>query len=397
MLPPVPAGFRLAGVHCGIKDDTTKEDLTLVVADQPATAAGVYTQNVIVAAPVVLDRQRTPSDRMRVVVINSGNANACTGEQGQRDAQRMADWAAGCVGADASQSLVMSTGVIGELLPMVKIEAGIQDAVGKLGDQGEALLAAAQGIMTTDKGPKIASRSLTINDRAVHVTGIAKGAGMIGPKMATMLAVILTDAALPPGEAQKALQEAVDQSFNCISVEGHMSTNDTVLLLASGAAVGEMKTEAHMAEFQATLNEVCVDLACMIPDDGEGASHLITIHVSGCADRQDAFRIAQTIANSPLVKTGIAGGDPNWGRILSAAGQAGVDFDPKGVTLSLNEFVVYRDGAPVEFDRIAASDSIRDQRETLLEIQFSEGDASVRFWTSDLTVDYVRLNSEYTT
>jgi glutamate N-acetyltransferase/amino-acid N-acetyltransferase len=397
MLPPIPAGFRLAGVHCGIKDDAGKEDLTLVAADQPSTAAAVYTQNVIVAAPVVLDRQRTPSDRMRVVVINSGNANACTGKQGQRDAQRMADLAAECAAAEASQSLVMSTGVIGELLPMDKIEAGIKAAAERLGDQGEALLAAAQGIMTTDKGPKIASRSLTINDQTVTVTGIAKGAGMIGPNMATMLAVILTDAALAPGDAQKALQEAVDQSFNCISVEGHMSTNDTVLLMASGAAVGEMKTEAHMAEFQATLNEVCVDLACMIPDDGEGASHLITIHVSGCASRDDAFRIAQTIANSALVKTGIAGADPNWGRILSAAGQAGVNFDPLGVTLSLNEFVVFRDGAPVEFDRDAASDSIREQRETLVEIQFSEGDASVRFWTSDLTVEYVRLNSEYTT
>ncbi|MFV1968633.1 MAG: bifunctional glutamate N-acetyltransferase/amino-acid acetyltransferase ArgJ [Pirellulaceae bacterium] len=396
MLPPVPSGFRLTGVHCGIKVDATKNDLTLVVADQPATAAAVYTQNVIVAAPVVFDRERTPSDHMRVVVVNSGNANACTGERGWRDAQEMAQLAAESVAAEASQSLVMSTGVIGQFLPMEEIAAGIRAAAEQLGDQGDALLAAAHGIMTTDKGPKIAGRSITIQDRQVHVTGIAKGAGMIGPKMATMLAVILTDAALRPHEAQRALQEAVDQSFNCISVEGHMSTNDTVLLLASGAAVGEMGTEAHRAEFQATLNELCVDLACMIPDDGEGASHLITIHVSGCAHRDDAFRIAQTIANSPLVKTGIAGADPNWGRFLSAAGQAGVDFNPDGVTLSLNGMVVYRDGAPVDFDRVAASDSIRDQRETLVEIQFGEGDASVRFWTSDLTVDYVRLNSEYT-
>jgi glutamate N-acetyltransferase/amino-acid N-acetyltransferase len=215
--------------------------------------------------------------------------------------------------------------------------------------------------------------------------------------MATMLALIMTDANLAPDTAQAALRTATDDSFNCMSVDGHMSTNDTVLLLANGAAGGEPLAGDDLAAFQTVLNEVCVDLAKSIPTDGEGATHLIILDVKGCADRKTALDIAKTVANSPLVKTAIHGADPNWGRIVSAAGYAGVPFNPKGVSLWVNGHLLYKDGAPVEFDGKAVSNSIRDNRDTDVVLQFSEGTASRRFWTTDLTAEYVRLNADYHT
>ncbi len=393
----VPKGFRLAGVHCGIKKDPSKEDLTLVVCEQPAVAAGVYTQNLFYSAPVAWDRELTPSDKMRVIVANSGNANACTGERGMRDTREMARLAAAVVGAEEAQALVMSTGIIGEYLPMDKIEAGIGSGAERLGDDEESLLSAARGILTTDKGKKVAGRTVTISGRETHITGFAKGAGMIGPNMATMLSVVLTDAPLTSDDAQVTLKAAVDESFNCISVEGHTSTSDTVLLLASGAAGGDPLSGDDFAAFRTALTELCIELARMIPDDGEGASHLINIDVRGCATREDAHRIAKSVANSSLVKTGIAGADPNWGRIVSAAGYAGVPFNPDGVSLSLNGHAVFQNGVPVPFDESVVSRAIRDQRETFIVLQFSQGDAHARFWTSDLTIDYVRFNADYHT
>ncbi len=220
---------------------------------------------------------------------------------------------------------------------------------------------------------------------------------MMGPNMATMLALIMTDAPLEPAAAQAALRAASDESFNCMSVDGHMSTNDTVLLVANGAAGGPPLAGDDLAAFRRTLDEVCVDLAKAIAGDGEGATHLITIDIAGCADRPAALAIAKTVANSPLVKTAIHGADPNWGRIVSAAGYAGVPFDPAGVTLKLNGFLLYRDAAPVAFDGKAVSHSIRDARDTHIELTFREGRAGVRFWTTDLTAEYVRLNADYHT
>jgi glutamate N-acetyltransferase / amino-acid N-acetyltransferase len=219
----------------------------------------------------------------------------------------------------------------------------------------------------------------------------------MGPNMATMLGLVMTDAAISPAAAQAALRTAAEDSFNCMSVDGHVSTNDTVLLLANGAAGGEPLAGADLALFQTALNEVCVDLAKAIAGDGEGATHLVTIEISGCADRQTALAIAKTVANSPLVKTALHGADPNWGRIVSAAGYAGVPFDPAGVTLRLNGFLLYERGTPVEFDGAAVSTSIRDHRDTHIELQFSEGDARRTFWTADLTAEYVRLNADYRT
>ncbi len=393
----IPAGFRLTGVRCGIKQDTTKEDLTLIVADAPVVAAGVYTQNLVYAAPVAVDRQRTPSASIRLVVANSGNANACTGERGIRDAKEMVRLAAEACGAEPEQGLVMSTGVIGKFLPMDRIAAGIRSAAASLGSDEAAFLAAARGILTTDKGLKIAARQIELGGQTIRVAGMAKGAGMIGPRMATMLSVVLTDAPLAVDDAQESLATAVADSFNCISVEGHMSTNDTVLLLASGAAGGPPLSGSELAAFRQVLEEMCVELARKIPDDGEGSTHLITIDVRGTATRDDAFRIAKAIAESALVKTAIAGGDPNWGRIVSAAGYAGVRCNPNHLSLSINGTRLYAEGGPVEFDEAAVSRSIRENRETCLLIELNAGDAAVRFWTSDLTVDYVRFNADYHT
>jgi glutamate N-acetyltransferase / amino-acid N-acetyltransferase len=393
----VPKGFRMAGVHSRVKSDPEKEDLTLVVSDVPTVAAGVYTQNLVYAAPVALDRERTPGDRFRAVVINSGNANACTGERGLDDARRMARLAADACGAKQDQALVLSTGVIGEYLPMDKITEGIEAAAARLGNDENALISAARGMMTTDTVHKLSGRVLSLGKREISITGMAKGAAMIGPNMATMLGLILTDAPLAVDVAQSALSAAVDDSFNAISVDGHMSTNDTVLLLANGAAGGGPLAGEDLDAFRAALDQVCIKLARSIPADGEGATHLVTIEITGCTDRVSARGIAKTVAESPLVKTAVAGADPNWGRIVSAAGYSGVPFAPAGTTLRLNGFLLYRKGVPVEFDAQSVSDSIRNNRDTLIQLDFSEGPGNARFWTTDLTAEYVRLNADYHT
>src|SRR5436190_2812781 len=408
----LPLGYRAAGVYSGVKRSDAKLDLSLVVSDRPAVAAGVYTKNLVCAAPVKIDRERTPSDSIRVVAINSGVANACTGDQGDSDARQMAAWAAEVCGAKAEQALVMSTGVIGSMLPMDKIRAGIKAAAGKLADDPGSLENAARGIMTTDTVPKICGREVTIGGLPTRVTGIAKGAAMIGPNMATMLSLVMTDAALRKQDAQTALVDAMEESFHCISVDGHMSTNDTVILLANGAAahVGESLRDSHsrpgetrplegkaLDDFRTTLFEVCEDLAQSIPADGEGATHLITVEVHGCRNRSDALQISKTIADSPLVKTAIAGADPNWGRIVSAAGYARVHFDPSKVTLYLNGLLLYERGAPVDFNADAVAKSIAADRDTSIVLILEEGKACARFWTTDLTAEYVRLNADYHT
>jgi glutamate N-acetyltransferase/amino-acid N-acetyltransferase len=399
----LPQGFRAAGVYSGVKRNDTKLDLSLVVSDRPAVAAGVYTKNLVHAAPVKIDRERTPSDSIRVVAINAGVANACTGDQGDADARQMAAWAAEAIGANADQALIMSTGVIGTMLPMEKIHAGIKAAAQKLGDDEKSLESAARGIMTTDTVPKLRGRELEIGGIPTRITGMAKGAAMIGPNMATMLALVMTDACLRKQDAQSALIDAMEESFHCISVDGHMSTNDTVLLIANGAAserAGSSPTPLTgkgLNDFRTTLFEVCEDLAQSIPADGEGATHLITVEVHGCRTRPDALQISKTIADSPLVKTAIAGADPNWGRIVSAAGYAGVQFDPSKVTLYINGLLLYERGAPVDFSADTVSKSIAADRDTSIVLILEEGKSAARFWTTDLTAEYVRLNADYHT
>ena len=393
----VPAGFQLAGLHCGIKSDAAKHDLSLIVCDDLAVAAGTYTKNKVFAAPVAWDRAHTPSDHVRAVVINSGNANACTGARGDDDCQTMAAAAAAPCGAGAHDALVLSTGIIGEYLPIETIKAGVKSAADRLGRDEASLVAAAQGMMTTDTVHKLASREIEVAGKTVQLTGMAKGAAMIGPNMATMLGVVLTDARLAPDVAQTMLGAAVEDSFNSISVDGHMSTNDTVLLLASGAACDEPLTGDDAAAFQAALDEVCQELARAIPADGEGATHLVTIDITGCADRATAHKIAKTVAESALVKTAVAGADPNWGRIVSAAGYADADFDPGRCTLRVNSHLLYKHGTPVAFSDAEVSASIRENRDTSIELDCGTGEATCRFWTTDLTAEYVRLNADYHT
>jgi glutamate N-acetyltransferase/amino-acid N-acetyltransferase len=390
-------GFRASGVYSGVKRNTSKLDLSLLVSDRPAVAAGVYTRNRVFAAPVALDRARTPSADMRAIVINSGNANACTGQRGLDDAHEMARLAAVACGVSPASVLVLSTGIIGHFLEMEKISAGIVAAAKQLSTDDDALVAAARGMLTTDTVHKLAGRTLRLGQRTIQIVGMAKGAAMIGPNMATMLGVMLTDAPLDVATARQLLVEAADRSFNCISVDGHMSTNDTVLLLANGAAGGEPLAGAELELFRVEFEAAAGELARSIPLDGEGATHLITIDVTGCATEAAARQIARAVADSPLVKTAVAGADPNWGRIVSAAGYAGIEFNPTGVDLHVNGFLLYQRGAPVEFDDPGVSASIRGNRDTSIVLRFSEGDAKIRFWTTDLTAEYVRLNADYRT
>jgi glutamate N-acetyltransferase/amino-acid N-acetyltransferase len=393
----MPEGFRFAGLHCGIKRDKTREDISLVVADANCVAAGVYTQNRVFAAPVQLDRDRTPSDRIRAIVINSGNANACTGERGLRDAHRMTELVGEAVGVGADQVLVLSTGIIGEHLPLAVIEQGIRAAASRLARDEASVVSAARGMMTTDTRHKVLSRQVTCGAKSYRLFGMAKGAAMIGPNMATMLGVVLTDAPLRKEDARDLLRHAVEDSFNCISVEGHMSTNDTVLLLSLTPDGGAPLSGQDLADFGAGLDEACADLAREIPLDGEGATHLMEIHVTGCPTREQARTIAKAIADSPLVKTAVAGADPNWGRIVSAAGYSGVVFDTQRVVLHVNGQLLFQNGMPVPFDAAAVSASIRDNHTTRIDFQMNQGEASIRFWTCDLTAEYVRLNADYHT
>ncbi|QDV21765.1 bifunctional glutamate N-acetyltransferase/amino-acid acetyltransferase ArgJ [Aureliella helgolandensis] len=394
----LPVGFRFAGVGAGIKA-SGKKDVTLIVSDTPAAAAGVYTQNQVVAAPVVLCRGRTPLNDARAVVINSGNANACTGAQGAADAARMCEIVASCYASDVQpeQTLVMSTGVIGHFLPMEKVEAGIRQAASQLDGSQQAFLDASDGILTTDIGRKVTTRECRIGGRTVRIAGIAKGAGMIGPNMATMLCCVFTDAPLSAAQAQHMLSVAANKSFNNISVEGHTSTNDTMVLLANGQAGGAEFSDREQAEFAEHLEAMCIELAKQIPTDGEGATHLIEVRVSGAASEADARKISHTVASSNLVKTAVYGCDPNWGRIVSAAGYAGVPIESPKLCLKINGIALFENGEPLAFDAKAASASIKNNRTTLVELAVGQGDGACTHWTSDLTVAYVEFNSEYTT
>lgn len=393
----LPQGFRVAGVHCGIKRNPNKPDFSLIVSDLPATAAGVYTRNLVFGAPVGFNRPRTPGTGFRVLSINSGNSNACTGKRGDADAAEMARLAAEAIGAKQEQALVLSTGIIGEYLPMEKIAAGTTAAASKLGTDEDSLASAARGMLTTDTRHKLSGREIQVAGRTHTVLGMAKGAAMIGPNMGTMLSVIMTDVALEPEVAQKMLADSVGHTFNCISVEGHMSTSDSVILFANGAVCPDPLNSDDLESFRQALDEVCTDLAREIVDDGEGTTHLITIDVTGCATWPEARQIAKVVAESALVKTAVAGADPNWGRIVSAAGYAGVPFNPRGVSLTVNGFQLYQDGAPVPFQAAEVSESIKSQRETSIVLTFSEGQTDCRFWTTDLTAEYVRLNADYHT
>lgn len=396
-IPPIPQGFRMTGVRAGIKRDRTREDVTLVVSDVPATAAGVYTTNLVFAAPVAYDRALTPGRGFRGVVVNSGNANACTGIRGLDDARGMAAAAARLIGASADNVLVLSTGIIGEFLPMATVTSGIEAAASKLGADNDSAVLAGRGMMTTDTRPKLAGSTLAVSGVTYTLFGMAKGAAMIGPRLATMLGVVLVDAPVEPADAQRLLAEAAEETFNCVSVDGHMSTNDTVLLLANGAAGGPPLHGEGLVALGRALHEVCGTLAREMADDGEGATHVMRIEVTGAASRDAARQIARTIADSPLVKTAVHGADPNWGRIVSAAGYSRISFDPGRVELRLNGNLLFQGGAPVPFDADAVSASVKAARETRIDLLVGSGPGKIVFYSSDLTADYVHLNADYHT
>jgi glutamate N-acetyltransferase / amino-acid N-acetyltransferase len=392
----VPRGFRAAGVKAGIKP-SGGSDLAVFAADGPCAAAGTFTTNRICAAPVKWCRELLPREDTLAIVVNAGNANAATGDEGLANARRTAERAADLLGCRPEQILVASTGIIGHQLPMPKIEAGLGDAVAALSREPSGFLAAARAIMTTDTHPKIVSERRNLSGKEVTLLGLAKGAAMIGPRMATMLAFLLTDAPIRAYDLRGLLGDAVDSSFNCLSVEGHASTNDTVLLISSTAATEETLRAEDAREFAVMVRAACESLARQIADDGEGSTHSITIDVEGCRTTEDARAIARAVAESPLVKTAIHGADPNWGRIVSAAGYAGVPFQEEEVSLWINEVPVYRRGAPVPFDEAALSGSLRGRRQVDLRLVVGPDEFGARFWTCDLTAEYVRLNADYTT
>ena len=390
----LPAGFRFSGVTCGIKP-SGKPDLSLIVTDRPVTAAGVYTQNQVVAAPVVLCRSRTPSTTIRAVVTNSGNANACTGETGMRDASTMCQQVAELADCHEKDVLVMSTGVIGQPLPMPCVRKGIAAAFDQLGSSSNDFLKSADAIRTTDNDRKTVFRDVHCGARSFSIAAMAKGAGMIAPNMATMLAVILTDAPLSPEITQKILTEAAKISFNRVSVDGHTSTNDTLLLLSSGQ--GASLDGVPLKAFQSHINDAAITLAKKLVADGEGATHVLALRVEGAQDHQAAEVIAETVAASPLVKTAITGGDPNWGRIVSAAGYAKATIQPEQTCLEICGTAIYRNGSPLTFDEAALSHKMKSSTEVEIRLRVGDGPGEVEYWASDLTTDYVRFNSEYTT
>jgi glutamate N-acetyltransferase/amino-acid N-acetyltransferase len=390
------SGYRYAGVHSGLRaSEPGRLDLGLIVSDRPAAAAGTFTQNRVCAAPVHVSRERLPSSDARGIVVCSGNANACTGRQGLDDARRMTQIAAQTLGVEARQMLVCSTGVIGRLLPMPVMETGIPLAAAALSDGAVALERTARAILTTDTRIKVRTREINVDGQAFRLTGFAKGAAMIGPNMATMLAFVLSDAPVEAADLAQLAPGAAAQSFNCVSVEGHTSTNDSLIFLANGA--GPRLAGPGLERFRQAATAVCGELARDIAADAEGAEHLITIHVEGTRSDADAHRIAKTIAESALVKTAFYGADPNWGRIVSAAGYAGVTFAETDLSMRLGDFLLYEKGTPAPFNAAAVSDFIKKHREVTIELQFTLGPGRCTFYTCDLTPEYVRLNADYTT
>lgn len=391
-------GFRTAATACGLKKDGVL-DLALVVADAPCSAAGVFTTNRVQAAPVLYDREvlATAAGRVRAVIANAGCANACTGDEGKVNTRQMAQVTADIIGAQADQVLVLSTGVIGRQLDMTKVSAGVRALHEGTWERDAEMTARA--IMTTDTRPKRATATVMIAGQPVTVAGIAKGAGMIHPGMATMLAILTTDADIAPEVLAPVLKQAVDQSFNRISVDGDMSTNDTVLLLASGVS-GVKVESAEMGTFMTVLAQVCIDLAKQIASDGEGATKLVEIRVTGAVSDAMAHRVADAIACSPLVKTAIHGNDPNWGRVVCAAGYSGAAIDPDTLTLDFGlgseQIRLVSKGMPVAADLNAASQLLR-RSEVFISLDLGMGDKATTVWTCDFSKEYVEVNAHYTT
>ena len=388
-----PKGYRAVGLSCGIKKDAIK-DIALIASDRPASAAGVFTTNIVQAAPVHLNREHLANGTVQAILVNSGNANACTGERGMANARHEASLIAEGLSIAADDVLVNSTGVIGVQLPMDTVEYGISSVLSGLGDDGWD--AAAEAIMTTDTVPKKATATLDVGGKTITVAGMAKGSGMIAPNMATMLCFVVTDAGVTPEDLKTYLSSASDRSFNCVTVDGDMSTNDTILVMANDGAETGPLSGSDLEQFSQALEAVCVSLAKQVARDGEGATKLITIRVEGAPSEADGRTVGLSVANSSLVKTAVFGRDPNWGRILCAMGYAGVTFDPEAAKVSMAGIPIYADGSGLDFDHEAAVKALGAEDITI-DIDLRAGSATSVIYTCDLTYDYVRINAEYTT
>jgi glutamate N-acetyltransferase/amino-acid N-acetyltransferase len=395
----LPRGFRFAAAACGLKK-TGALDLALLSSDLPASAAAVFTQNLVVAAPVTICKKhlRASKGRMRAVVVNAGNANCATGAQGQDAAERTVAEAAKRFGCPTQEVFVCSTGVIGVQLPVEKILRALPKLSRNRRPSARSFAEVSLAICTTDTRPKTAAASLKMAGKRIHIAGCAKGAGMIHPNMATTLAFVVTDAAIAPALLQRTLKQVTARTFNSISIDGDTSTNDTLLVLANGAAGAPTirnGTTAHRA-FTKALEDVCRSLALQIVADGEGAQRVIEIEVRNAKTEAAARRIAETIATSPLVKTAFAGGDPNWGRIFAAAGRSGVRFDPAKVDIKMAGIPVLRRGQPLDFNERAASNKLLAEHVPIV-VDLHAGKSIARYWTCDMTAEYVRINASYRT
>ena len=392
--PRVVKGFRFAGVAAGLRKEPGRKDLRLIVADRPVAAAGVFTTNRVKAAPVIVSQERIRRGRLQAVTANSGSANCFTGKAGLKLARESCAALAAEIRCAPELVAPCSTGVIGHLYDLEKYRGGIRDAVAALSPN--ALEDFARAIMTTDTHPKIASASLQVGGAEVTVAGCAKGAGMIEPKMATMLAFVMTDAAIKPSALQRTLARALPQSFNAITVDGDMSTNDTLLLMASGAAGNRTLIGRDLAAFEAAVAEVSSALAHELVRDGEGATKLVTVEVRGARTHADADRVARQIANSPLVKTAFFGCDPNVGRILMAAGSSGAYLESDKLVLWIGGVKVAAQGRLLT-EALADAGAAMKPREFEVRLDLRLGKSTATILTCDLSYDYVRINAEYTT
>ncbi len=385
-------GFTAGATTAGIKESKLP-DMGLLVSDTVAAAAAVFTSNALRAAPLIVDAEHVANGRIQTVLVNSGNANAATGERGLADARRMAEIAAARTGCGPDEAFILSTGMIGQYLPMDLIEAGA-NAITATNTGGAAF---ARAIMTTDTFPKEASQTFEANGRSYTVGGCAKGAGMIHPNMATMLAFLTTDAPVEAPVLQAHLREACDRTFNMISVDGDTSTNDTVLLLANGAGSGPpIAGAAAVNPFAAALETVCRKLAIDIARDGEGATKLIEVGVGSAASVEEARAVARSVVRSPLLKAALSKGDPNWGRVLMAAGNAGVRIDPNRCRLSIGEMTLFARGEPTGVPEAQAAKAVMGMV-VRIRLELGQGEASATAWGCDLTEEYVRFNADYVT
>lgn len=397
-----PAGFRASGVYAGIKSRQAP-DVGLLLSDAPAAAAALFTTNKVLAAPVKIAREHIVSGQLRGTVVNSGNANACTGAQGERDAKLMCELAAAIAGCKRNEIIPASTGIIGHFLPMEKVQQGINEAGKFLGNSEEHALLFADTILTTDTRRKTAAAEFKINKQPITIAGVCKGSGMIGPRLvpaggkhATMLAYLTTDAKIAPPLLQRLLKSGCDTSFNAVTIDDHTSTNDMALLLASGASGINIRGGKDLESFTKALNEVCRSLAYQIASDGEGATKVVVINVRKAASAADAMAMARAIANSPLVKCAMNGNDPNWGRIISAAGMTSAKFEPNKAHLTLQGATVFTRGRPAEIDREALSAALTFH-EVQVVLTCNLGKHEATCWTCDLSKDYVTINADYHT